>query len=355
MSTQRAQRSNVLARAARSSPGVDAGLVSAAAGSDTAEMSRTLNTLHTRGPCADKARAAVGKIMAQASETAKLPPEGRGRDERDPEAAMRLGRTGRTEEVVYRRDERDPEAAMRLLSHPPCPPPVALAAAQHLTGPAFLGLLLGASSCSPDLLRGYATHEFQRIRGSVVSRIRCPSRLSGRLAKDPDSQVRARVAYSGATAPVAALLVLARDEDWDVRLNLASSDRCPPQVMAGMCGDSDDMVRAMLASQRSCPPRVMKRLASDDSARVREHAAQNVSCEPETLDRLCADSELRVAAAAALHKACTEASKQIAVSRHGAAAVDSAMREMRRPDPSGRGGALARVATQRPAANASQI
>ena len=307
MSTQRPQRSNALARAARSSRGVDAGLVSAAAGADTAEMSRSLRTLGTRGPCADKARAAVGKIMAEASQTAKLPPEDRGRDTRDPEAAM------------------------KLLSHPPCPPPTALAAARHLTGPAFLGMLLGASSCSPDLLRGYATNEVEEIRGAVARRVRCPSRLSGRLAKDPAHLVRATVAYNSATMPLAALLALARDEDWDVRLNLASSERwCPPQVIAGVCCDPNDMVRAKVADQRSCPPRVLQRLAADDSARVREHAAQNPSCGPEMLGRLCADSELRVAAAAASHKACTEASKQIAVSRHGAAAVNNAMLQRQR-------------------------
>ncbi len=141
---------------------------------------------------------------------------------------------------------------------------------------------------SYDEAKDLARHEDTKVRRELASRSDVKPELLYFLAEDPSPEVRLSVA-SNETTPSQADLLLARDENQDVRSGLAEKIA---RIAPGLTADEQDKVRRMTYE-------ALDILARDQVTRVRQilsEALKDVAgAPPELIRRLAKDVELVVA------------------------------------------------------------
>lgn len=141
---------------------------------------------------------------------------------------------------------------------------------------------------SYDEAKDLARHEDTEVRRELATRNDVKPELLYFLAEDPSPAVRLSVA-SNETTPSQADLLLARDEDQDVRSSLAEKIA---RIAPGLTADEQDKVRRMTYE-------ALEILAHDQVTRVRQILSEAlkdvVDAPPELIRRLAKDVELVVA------------------------------------------------------------
>ncbi len=141
---------------------------------------------------------------------------------------------------------------------------------------------------SYDEAKDLARHEDTKVRRELAARNDVKPELLYFLAEDPSPEVRLSVA-SNETTPSQADLLLARDENQDVRSSLAEKIA---RIAPGLTADEQDKVRRMTYE-------ALEILAQDQVTRVRQilsEALKDVAgAPPELIRRLAKDVELVVA------------------------------------------------------------
>jgi hypothetical protein len=82
------------------------------------------------------------------------------------------------------------------------------------------------------------------------------------------------------TLPREVWVMLATDDDGDVRRRVAGNPSTPPAVLERLATDDDGDVRRRVAEHPSTPPAVLERLATDADDYVRRGVAGNPSTPP---------------------------------------------------------------------------
>ena len=146
----------------------------------------------------------------------------------------------------------------------------------------------------------YLNHYIERIknasvdmRGEVAWRETNPDVLSI-LAKDDDRDVRWNVAQNDNT-PADTLRILARDDDRFVRYTVARNKNTPVDVLRIF---ADSGMRDAVADNESAPTDTLRMLANDDDVDVRRGVACNPNTPVDTLRILDEDDNKKVSNAA---------------------------------------------------------
>lgn len=117
------------------------------------------------------------------------------------------------------------------------------------------------------------------------------------LARDDDADVRAEVAGNQST-PSDILSMLAVDFNEEVRWNAGGNPNTNLDVLRLMAGDSDAYIRWSVARNHSTPKETLRTLSKDSDAYVRWKAAGNPSTPSDSLELLMLDrdTDVRIAA-----------------------------------------------------------
>jgi hypothetical protein len=161
-----------------------------------------------------------------------------------------------------------------------------------------------------------ASHRYYLVRKAVASSLRCPADVLAILARDRQKDVRTAVA-ANPRCPTDVLAILARDKQKDVRTIIARHSAAPVSALTKLTEDRDSSVRSAVASNLKCPSELLEKLATDKTAEVRRRVAEHKNCPLVVLERLLKDSNWPVMRTAISNGQCTEslrnkASRQIA-------------------------------------------
>ena len=105
-------------------------------------------------------------------------------------------------------------------------------------------------------------------RATVARNPHCPPPVLQRLARDPNSPVRFRVAHAAQRSSLATLVRLAADVDADVRGAVARNANCPQRVLARLAGDPTQRVRALVPLHDATSWRVLEWLSTSSDPTV---------------------------------------------------------------------------------------
>jgi hypothetical protein len=110
------------------------------------------------------------------------------------------------------------------------------------------------------------------------------------LAQDEDADVRYRVARNAHT-PVETLSSLAHDADVNVRCCVARNTQASAETLNALAQDADVYVRYYVASNAHTPVETLSSLAQDAVVSVRRRVAKNTHTPAETLNALAQDAD----------------------------------------------------------------
>ena len=176
-----------------------------------------------------------------------------------------------------------------------------------------------------SVLKLLAKDEDERVRSEVAKNPKTPTSVLELLAKDEDSSVQCEVAENPKTpTPVLELLakdgvyfltsvaknpniptsvlvtlasvlkLLAKDEDSDVRSEVAKNPKTPTSVLELLAKDEDEDVRWRVAENTNTPTSVLELLAKDENSSVRSSVAENPKTPTSVLKLLAKDEDERV-------------------------------------------------------------
>ncbi len=128
-------------------------------------------------------------------------------------------------------------------------------------------------SLTPDLLGILTQDPCVDVRVYLVRHPNLTEALWMQLAEDKALSVREGVAATA--APECVLKLLARDEQSEVRVNVATNLNTPIAVLEFLAGDENAAVRTTVASNPNLPTAQLERLAQDEKVEVRRAVAQN--------------------------------------------------------------------------------
>ena len=199
----------------------------------------------------------------------------------------------------------EPSAALSVLEVLALRGPARWAALPSLeaTTDAERRVLAEHGGCVPKLVPLLARDDHWEVRAEVAANVSCDPELIVRLAQDNDEDVRAAAAASAVCGPNL-IRQLAQDRHWEVRVAVAANVSCDPELIVRLAQDKDEDVRAAAASSAGCPADLISALAEDDHWQVRAAVATRVGCDPELIVRLAQDKDEDVRAAAVSSAGC---------------------------------------------------
>ena len=100
------------------------------------------------------------------------------------------------------------------------------------------------------------------------------------------------------TTPPHVLETLSKDEDWEVRANVAENPNAPTHVLENLSKDNNSDVRSSVASNPNAPVNILESLSKDEDWNVRASVAWNKNTLPILVEELVNDVDARVRFAA---------------------------------------------------------
>lgn len=150
---------------------------------------------------------------------------------------------------------------------------------------------------SIEIFPALAKDEDVNVRIQVAKSPICPTELLLVLSKDASEDVRFQVAKNP-KCPIGLLLVLAKDVDINVRLQVIKNPNCPIELLSVLAKDVDKKIRSYVALSPKCPSEILSVLSKDEDWNVRFQVINNQNCTIEVLSALARDKDWRVNAIA---------------------------------------------------------
>ena len=193
-------------------------------------------------------------------------------------------------------------------------------------------VLVAEFARDPAVLAVLAVDVDAQVRGAVAQRSTIDADAAGRLAHDPVTFVRVRLA--GSVGPNVPWTVLAADEEVDVRAAVAGSKAAPPAVLLALAtnaaDDTDDATVAVRAGRNPMVPGAgLALLAESADPQVRVAVGRNPSTPAGVLDAM-AQVATDPVAVALLANPSTPPSALEALAWNPAVSVDTAGALLRR-------------------------
>ena len=339
-------------RLARSAAGMPLHVVSDAAGTDPATLRQYLQSLPTRGSCAQEARSDTADernlTRVLGLEHPACPPAtircSMESDETSRAASVSgtaawAGRYKPGKSLTRGRLLRLLDGRESMKPHTDAANCVAVFARAAVLPRGAAEALLAANntlaaaaaanpSCPADLLARISYAGTEPVRQAAATNPDCPAFVLRRMAASALPGLRAAVAANPATpahtlnelaamspppnsalaqnpaCPHDVLARLAASPSPDIRTAVAANPSCPPRMLTTLAGDDITLVRHQTASNPSTPSNALRRLTADRDARVVHAAAANPDCPPDDLARLASSDDTNIRVAVAANHAC---------------------------------------------------
>ena len=338
------RRCRAAARAARAAPHAPLAAAAAAAGVSGSALSGALRGFRPRGRCASLAAVASESPVAHMQQARRWYPPAVARRLADEAGSFDAGDAVAVAGVAGWRSRtvQDPGVSRAGLAVAAC-----TGSRSDRAG------VLRNGVCPAVFVVAMASDPDDEIRAEAAAVVSCPQIVLGALAADyaavlqvvsnpstADSVLAAAaVGYlvdsvvdalaDNPNLGAAALTVMARHDDCEVRAAAADHERSSPCLLEMLATDNDDEIREFAARNPNCGQTTLARLAHDPVWEVKAAVAANPNTVPDTLRMLAADDDYDVIRNVADHNKCDQSIVAVLADHHQIDARIAAARHRR--------------------------
>ena len=150
--------------------------------------------------------------------------------------------------------------------------------------------LLENKNASPEVIDELVKDEDKDVKKEVARNPRTPAEVLTKLVENEDEDVDVRrLAVKHPSIPVDILTKLAEDRSLEVRCGVAENPNTPVDILRKLTKDEDWLVRIGVAKNPRTPVEVLKNLAEDRSLEVKYEVIKNPRTPVEVLKKLAED------------------------------------------------------------------